>query len=414
MAAKRLPDVVARRALDAYLAANENYRSAARTLGISEATLRHQVMVARERRLGTTPGVAPEPGTKRPIGEHDQATRRRALSLVRELGSVRAAAVTMNLPASTVHSWVKSPAKALGTWEDKPEAAILRAPGEERPVAEILRDREREFDRHANAHTDKLIPVKVKLSGPVGILHFGDPHLDNPGCDIYAVQRHVRLVQQTEGMFAASVGDMQDNWIGRLAMEWANSTTTASEAWKLVEWFVHALAPRLLYLIGGNHDAWSGAGDPLRWISAQAGTQMQPSEARLQLVFPNGREVRINARHDFAGTSQYNPAHGQMKAALFGTRDHVNISGHKHTSGYGVLKCMHQGILMHCIQVASYKLYDRYARDRGFRDQNISPACVTIIDPDAEREEDLVTMFWSPERAAEVLTALRSKRKENA
>jgi len=128
------------------------------------------------------------------------------------------------------------------------------------------------------------------------------------------------------------------------------------------------------------------------------------------LRFPNGREFIINARHDFAGHSQWNPAHGQMKAAQMGYRDHLMISGHKHTSGYGVIKDGSTGRICHAIQVASYKLYDSYAKERGFRDQTLSPACMTILDPDLdETHPDAIKVFWDPEVGAEYLAWRRSK-----
>jgi len=250
--------------------------------------------------------------------------------------------------------------------------------------------------------------VTVKLDGPIGILHVGDPHVDDDGTDIGALRRHTELVRQTRGLFAGNVGDTTNNWVGRLARLYADQSTGAKEAWALAEWLVGRCD--WLYLVAGNHDAWSGAGDPLKWIARQQGALYHETNVRLGLNFPNGREVRINIRHDFAGHSMYNPAHGAMKAALMGVKDHVLVNGHKHVSGYGVIKDGNSGLIAHCIQVASYKVHDRYARERGFRDQHISPCAVTIIDPDAS-EASLVQMFWEPEHASEYLTWLRKKRR---
>jgi hypothetical protein len=98
-----------------------------------------------------------------------------------------------------------------------------------------------------------------------------------------------------------------------------------------------------------------------------------------------------------------------MKAAQLGFRDHVLVNGHKHASGYGVIKCPATGLISHCIQIASYKVYDRYAKERGFRDQHISPCAVTLINPYAEREAGLLQLYWDPEEAADVLAFKRKK-----
>lgn len=150
--------------------------------------------------------------------------------------------------------------------------------------------------------------------------------------------------------------------------------------------------------------------DPLRWITSQVGALYEATEARIGLKFPNGREVVINARHDFAGGSMWNPTHGPMKAAQMGVRDDVVICGHKHKSGYSPLKDPETGKVMHCLQVASYKRYDRYAREKGFRDQSLSPCVVTVIDPDATEAVNLIQCFWDAQKGADYLTFLRARR----
>ena len=91
-------------------------------------------------------------------------------------------------------------------------------------------------------------------------------------------------------------------------------------------------------------------------------------------------------------------------------RDNIAVCSHKHTSGYTVLKDPDSGMIGHGIQVASYKIYDRFAKDRGFRDEHISPCAVTVLNPEAEHEADVVQVFWNPETAAEYLTWLRGRK----
>lgn len=314
--------------------------------------------------------------------------------------------VPKNSVLYTFGSW--APARDAADGIQLQEPFEVHHPPEEIDVDELLERRKQQFDRKtAHEQARKLIPVDVKIGGPIGILHFGDPHVDDDGTDIRALERHTDLCRRTEGLFAANVGDTTNNWPGRMGRLYGEQSTSAREAWLLAEWFISRC--QWIYLIGGNHDCWSGSGDPLIWLSRQGQSMYQTSEARLNLRFPNGEEVRVNARHDFAGHSQYNPAHGSMKAAQFGLRDHILVNGHTHVSGYGVVKDPAEGIVCHCVQVASYKIYDRYARDKGFRDQHISPCAVTIIDPDAP-EASKVTLFWEPEAAADYLTFLRNRR----
>jgi hypothetical protein len=305
-----------------------------------------------------------------------------------------------------------SPAPSPAPVQPSPTPAFEVAPlPDSLPSAdELLERREREFDRRdAHERAAKLVRVKVNLPGPIGIVHFGDPHVDDPGCDIRQLRRHVEIVKATEGMFGANIGDASNNWVGRLAQLHGNQSTTAREAWVLVEWMVRAV--RWLYLIGGNHDMWSGDRDPIPFMAKQAGVLYKPHGVRLALGFPNGREVRINARHDFKGHSMWNPTHGPMKAAQMGPRDHVVIAGHTHTSGIGAIKDPATGTISHCLRVGAYKVHDDYAQAGGFPDGNFGPAVCTIIDPDATDERALVKVDWDIPGAADYLTFLRKRRK---
>jgi len=282
-------------------------------------------------------------------------------------------------------------------------------------ASELIERRKKEFKRKSVAkEARKLIPVKVNILGPIGILHMGDPHVDDSGTDIEALERHVQLIHDTEGLYGANVGDMQNNWIGRLSGLYGKQETTAAQAWVLVEWLVESV--QWIYLVGGNHDFWhtnnsqKSPGDPLEWMIQQGrGGLYEPNGARIGLQFPNGKEVRINARHDFKGHSQWNPVHGVSKAAQMGWRDHILTCGHLHISGYTFTKCPSTGLISHAMRVAGYKIYDDYASEKGLPNQNISPAFMTVIDPTkADDDPDLVTTFFSPEKGADYLTWLRS------
>jgi hypothetical protein len=99
-----------------------------------------------------------------------------------------------------------------------------------------------------------------------------------------------------------------------------------------------------------------------------------------------------------------------MKAAMLGTRDHIYVAGHKHESAYSVLKDPINGITMHLLKVASYKVYDRFAKEKGFRDNALSPCAVTTINPLLPPSHpDMIKVFWEPEEGAEYLTWLRNR-----
>lgn len=348
----------------------------------------------------------PTPGYTDEILQHTR-------DLVAQHGSVTVAARATGIPYGTLsHRW--QVARRLLGDQSAPSAGkdfTLPDLPDELPTAdELLKRRKSQFARKAAAKSArKLIPVSVKTDGPIGIAHFGDPHVDDDGTNIDLLQAHVELCNRTDGLFAACVGDYSNNWIGRLARLYAEQGVSAREAWVLVEWLIGATD--WLYLVGGNHDAWSGAGDPLQWIARQNGHQYEMNGARLELQLPSGRTFRISARHEWPGTSMWNAAHGPSKAVQMGHRDHIVTCGHQHTSGYQVLKDPMTGLISHAIRVASYKVYDKYADEKGLRDGHIFCCPVTILRPQfADDDVRAVTTFFEPEVAADFLTHLRKRK----
>ena len=291
-----------------------------------------------------------------------------------------------------------------------PEFTAPEVPSEVPSVEELLARRRNDFARKATAHDARsLIRITVTDPGPIGVLHMGDPHVDDDGTDISLLESHVALINRTPGLFAGNVGDYSNNWIGRLARLYAEQSLSAREAWVLVEWLITSV--RWLYLVRGNHDAWSGAGDPVTWITKHVGQRYDEWGARVGLQFPNGRQVRINARHDWKGHSMWNTAHGPAKAAQMGWRDHILTCGHTHVSGYQLVKDPASKLISHAIRCASYKALDRYALEKGFLDQAIFVAPVTIIDPQyADDDPRLITFLPTPEQGADYLTFLRKRK----
>ena len=277
------------------------------------------------------------------------------------------------------------------------------------PIEEIIEHRKKQYDyKIGSRDSRKLINIHINVDGPIGIAHFGDPHVDDDGTDLSQIIHWMNVINNTDGMFAGNLGDIQNNWIGRLAALYGQQSTSAKESWRLSEYFVNKLD--WLYLVAGNHDVWSGDGDPLEFIMRDHKGIYQRWGARMNLIFPNGKEIRINARHTFKGNSIWNTAHGVARAAQTGWSDHILTCGHTHVSGYQVIKNPANGLISHALQVASFKIIDNYADKLGLDDKNIFNCPVTIIDPRYDDHDNrLITTIFNPETASEYLKYLRSK-----
>lgn len=658
---------------------------------------------------------------------------RQALMALRDHPNKVAAAQALGIPINTFRSRIER-ARAMFP---EPEPAAFEVPElpDETPTAEeLIARRIKQFQRKSDAKdARKLVPVKVKIDGPFGLALFGDPHVDDDGTDIALLQRHVDMVNRTEGLFGANVGDYSNNWVGRLARLYSEQSVSAAEAWVLVEWLIHAVP--WMFLIGGNHDCldmdtealtkrgwktfdqirpgdevfgrdhegagvwqpilstvhrrntenmvaidgpismrvtpnhrvlcdwrrkwrdqfefraasnlpgsfripvalsartdnvpdlsneqielagwiltdgsiqwqgksprisiwqskpstriaellracgiaykeierdrpvaavcgrtllkpplpqreyrlsaaesrkvlawvpekgrlpewawrindrqfsalldgliggdgcwdgktpwamncavlhgerpfldsvqaiavqhgwrtrlsvarekdyrlnlyqkttvemhksqsvreappsehvwcltvpfgnfmvrragtayitgncWSGAGDPVKWMARSARVSYEAHGMRLGLETPTGRVIRVNARHDFSGKSQWNTAHGPSKAAQMGWRDHLLVCGHTHQSGYQIVRDPATGLLSHALRVGSYKTFDRYADEKGLPNQTISPCVAVIVQPTRNDDDPgLITVFHDVEMGANVLKFLRKRK----
>jgi hypothetical protein len=354
------------------------------------------------------------------------AILRETLAAIAEAGSITEAAKALGLSRTTLTSrWERAKQWAAAQGVQPPTVGLAKPvqpkaftvddlPSELPTAEELLARRRKEFARKAAAKDARhLVPVQVKIDGPIGLAIVGDPHVDDPGCDIELLERHIAVLNGNSALLPLAIGDFSNNWVGRLARLHAEQTTSAAESWVLVEWLVQSL--HWLAMIAGNHDVWSGSGDPIQWMARAARTTYEAHGVRLGLRLPSGREIRLNARHDFRGKSAWNNAHGIGKAAQMGWRDHILTAGHTHVSGIQVVRDPMTGLISHCLRVGSYKTHDRFADELGLPNQTFTVCPVIVLRPQFSDDDNrLLTTFFDPETASEFLTWLRSRKSERA
>jgi len=281
-----------------------------------------------------------------------------------------------------------------------------------RPLQEIMAHRRAESER-ARDHEDaiNLVRVDLKTPGPVGLMIFGDPHIDNPGCDFAMLERHMRIAaERPDTIFAGNIGDLRDNWIGRLERLYSDTTISAKETWALVEWMMKGAGVNWTWLVRGNHDAWAGINDPLDWISKGGGVGVDDNAGvRIGFRHPNGVETRMHARHDFNGNSIYNPLHALKKEVLHGHRDHILAAGHRHI-GADARDVNGDGMTFVMVRVSGYKVSDSYRQTLGLQAKPLHPAALIIVDPD-EPETSPNRLFVAPsvEEGADYLDFKRDR-----
>ena len=259
-----------------------------------------------------------------------------------------------------------------------------KLPSKGRSLNEIRAHRRAESERAREYEEGtRLIPVKINTPGPVGFAVFGDPHIDNPGSDWALFERHIELVaKRSPYVFSGNIGDIRDNWVGRLTRLFAKHTITPDESWRLAEWVFRDAGVTWAWLIRGNHDEWSGDNDPLDWIAKGSGVGVdQAHGTRIAFHHPNGAITRMHARHDFEGNSIFNPLHALKRETLHGFRDHIIVAGHRHT-GADARDVNGDGMVFSMCRVSGYKISDDYAKQHNFHPKQIHPAALFVVDPD--------------------------------
>lgn len=306
--------------------------------------------------------------------------------------------------------------RRLGLWTTRPEGmpnpmpvTDVKPPRDgEVPIEELLSARCEQYQRkvkRADVHARKFeLPCR-----PFALLCMGDPHMDNTGTNIPLLMRHVKMAQSVPDVLGINVGDVTDNWIGRLQRLYADAECTAKDGWRLSKWLLEQID--WLAVVGGNHDAWGhGPGtDPLGWISDEASVKAYASdEVHLELSWkgrPELEPLKILVRHDFAGRSWFNAAHGPGKEAMLDPEIHVALCGHTHTFTELTTE-QRRGRVTHAIRLRGYKHEDAHARKLGFFSQQNGSSCVLVVDPECQ-DAGRVTRFWSVEKGIGYLRMLQ-------
>lgn len=334
------------------------------------------------------------------------------LKAFKTFGSYKAASEAIGINRQAIKHGVEA-AKARGLDAPAEDLVFPDFPNDDVPIDKLLdlvEERSQLRIKSFDAHT--WFPVKVNDDKPIGIMWFGDPHLDDNGCDWKLIRRHAHLCKTTPGLYGANIGDSSNNWAGRLAALYAKQDTSVKTARRFVEWFMLDSGIKWMLWLIGNHDQWGDGSEILARMATKHKTQKivcHDWEARFVLQFKNGCEIRINAAHDFAGNSMWNPLHGPVKAARFG--DHVDllVCGHKHTWAISQWEMAEQGNVPVMIRAKGYKTNDDYARKLGFYEQKEGAAILTVIDPKAATKGGRVVPFADIEAGVEYLKWLRSR-----
>lgn len=333
--------------------------------------------------------------------------------------TMKESAARLGVPQTTLHRYIEQRAAGMTpgtTAANPPVVSTVRDPGyliesavasESHTDEELVHEMARRFERR-QANADSTIRIRMTSDAPVAQVWLGDPHVDDDGCDWPRLRADIATIAATPGMYACSLGDHHNNWVGRLGRLYAEQETSRRQAWQLIRWLFNAVRWQLV--VAGNHDAWEG-GDLLQWLATHAGAgAVQDWAIRAQLIFPNGTTWEVDARHDHPGHSMWNKTHAQLRASLFNSGADLYIAGHRHSWGLQAVEDVQRNKVVWLARAKGYKTHDHYALVKGFEQQRHGAAITAVVDPRETDPQRRTKLFVSVQEGAEYLTWLRGQR----
>ena len=353
------------------------------------------------------------PGYPSPPGQYGAlAIAAQALGLPGTLG--KSAVGRIEEAAGRAISWSlwpgRSPLQAPAPIEPvRPRFDPPSIPADDIPVEQLIDQLAERFGKRAeNAAARKWMRFSLHDDGPYLLAFVGDPHLDDNGCNWPLLKRDIELMRRPH-VHGIMLGDVTNNWSGKLQRLYAHQDVTRDRAWKLAEWFWRAV-PWLL-LIKGNHDIWSqshGQGDPLDWM-ARGSAALEDWQARIE-VAAGDNVLRVWASHDFKGSSIYNPLHGPMRAQRFSAGEaDILAAGHQHHwelfSGEDADKTSRPHWL---VRARGYKFLDPHADRHQYASQQHGATIAAVVDPSREGPA-AVQCYADLAEACEILSFKRQR-----
>lgn len=332
--------------------------------------------------------------------------------LVDEHGSISAAARSCGINRKTI-SWRMAKAKEQGITIDDARAdrgfSAPDIPDDKEPVEDIIGHLVKRADRQmAQRKARRWMRYKMHVDGPVAMIPFGDIHMDNQNTDWRQLKDHLDLVAKSEATFGIHMGDILDNWVGRLCSKFADQGLTRDDAINLVEWILKESGVNWFLWLRGNHDEWNELYRLIK-VHARHVCPVEQWRARVEVEFPNGKVGRMDLSHNHKGHSQWNEMHGPKKAAMLGEKADLYVSAHLHTYGLQHVEISERQHLAWLARVSGYKLGGGYEARGQFEDSHYGSSIVALFDPYASRPSNFLWCYEDLEEGLDILAYKRRR-----
>lgn len=226
----------------------------------------------------------------------------------------------------------------------------------------------KQMDQTAVKLDPKQLAAEVTLpSKVVGVVFIGDWHVGAHGVDYELLDRDLKLIKDTEGVFAIGMGDYKDNQNPNVHGSGVfESITSPAKQDDLVRHLIQEVGPdKWIALIRGCHDDWD------KKLSDKDFVQDLCDAAGCVNLW-HGGSIKVNvgtqsytifARHKYKYDSSLNTTNSQRNLVNnFGAFDIVALA-HKHYPDVQVTHRMDQEIVY--LRSGTYKHHDEFGQKIG-------------------------------------------------
>jgi predicted phosphodiesterase len=259
---------------------------------------------------------------------------------------------------------------------------------------------------HAPKHQDKVSIDLTDVSHPIAITGLSDLHYGSTGLDEERLVKDLKIINQTEGMFAVLLGDLVQNFVKKKLMHAGMGDVRPQYQWSVLTEILKTCKQFYLLMCGGNHDLWTKELTDIDMLDVLAEKLNVTYEGHggLGFVYFDFKDVQYKGvfKHIPIGKSKVNPMLGTKRIYDELEIYDFAITGHIHRCGIEYFE--RHGLTRVALACGSYKVKDPFAQKYGFAPAR--PIMPTIILMPDRREMIAVE---SVETAAEILNALKTQ-----
>ena len=221
------------------------------------------------------------------------------------------------------------------------------------------------------------VNIHIDTNKWIGVAFQGDLHIGNMATDYKAMLQHRDLIAATDNVYLCLNGDYCDNYIPSSHVAGMFEALFPPAVQKnLAKDYIETLKTKVLALVAGCHDIWGMKAadfDLTEYLAKHSEAAYLGNGGIVQLLVGKTK-YKIMMRHKYKFNSADNPTSCVKKMFEKCGGFDVGIASHNHVAS--IEECVKEGMDGYLkrifIRAGTYKTHDRFGRQMGFSEGDIS------------------------------------------